>query len=143
MHLISVVALPAFLLSILVFGLEGDLFSSAPGVIACQVGGLAVMIWARTVFPKGSFRVAAKPAGSVIIQTGPYRFIRHPIYSGALLILWGSIAGHVSIANVGIGFAVSLVVLGKIVAEEWLLRASFPSYEQYGRSTKAVIPLVL
>ena len=81
MHLISVVALPAFLLSILVFGLEGDVFSSAPGVIACQVGGLAVMIWARAVFPKGSFRVAVKPAGSVIIQTGPYRFIRHPMYA--------------------------------------------------------------
>jgi protein-S-isoprenylcysteine O-methyltransferase Ste14 len=143
MHLISVVALPAFLLSILMLGLEGDLFSSAPGVIACQVGGLAVAVWARTVFPKGSFRVAAKPAGSVMIQTGPYRFIRHPMYAGALLILWGSIAGHVSIANVGIGFVVSLVVLGKIIVEEQLLRASFPGYEQYARSTKAVIPFVL
>jgi hypothetical protein len=67
MHLISVVALPAFLLSLLMFGLKGDLFSSAPGVIACQVGGLAVMIWARAVFPKGSFRVAVKPASSAII----------------------------------------------------------------------------
>lgn len=38
---------------------------------------------------------------------------------------------------------VSLVVLGKIVAEERLLRASFPGYEQYARSTKAVIPFVL
>ena len=52
MHLISVVALPVFVLSLLVLGLKGDLFSSAPGVIACQVGGLAVMIWARAVFPK-------------------------------------------------------------------------------------------
>ena len=143
MHLISVVALPAFLLGLLMLGLEGDLFSSAPGVIACQVGGVAVAVWARAVFPKGSFRVAVKPAGSVIIQTGPYRFIRHPMYGGALLILWGSIAGHVSIANVGIGFVVSLVVLGKIVVEERLLRASFPGYEQYARSTKAVIPFVL
>ena len=143
MHLISVVALPGFLLGILMLGLEGDLFSSAPGVIACQVGGLAVMVWARAVFPKGSFRVAGKLAGSVSIQTGPYRFIRHPMYAGALLILWGSIAGHVSIANVGIGFVVSLVILGKIVVEERLLRASFPGYEQYARSTKAVIPFVL
>jgi protein-S-isoprenylcysteine O-methyltransferase Ste14 len=143
MHLISVVALPAFLLGLLILALEGDLFSSAPGVIACQVGGLALVVWARRVFPKGSFRFAAKPGSSEIIQTGPYKFIRHPIYAGALLILWGSIAGHLSIANVGIGFAVSLVVLGKIVAEERLLRALFPGYEQYARSTKAVIPFVL
>jgi len=143
MHLISVVALPVFVLSLVVLGLKGDFFSSAPGVIACQVGGLALMVWARRVFPKRSFRFAAKPAVSAIIQTGPYRFVRHPIYAGALLILWGSIAGHLSIVNVGIGFVVSLVVLGKIVVEERLLRASFPGYEQYARSTKAVIPFVL
>jgi hypothetical protein len=70
MHLIPVVALPGFLLGILILGLEGDLFSSAPGVIACQVGGLAVVVWAQAAFPKGSFRFAAKPAGSVIIQSG-------------------------------------------------------------------------
>ncbi len=143
MRLISVVALPVFVLGPVILGLKGDLFSSAPGVIACQVGGLALMVWGRRVFPKGSFRFSAKPAVSAIIQTGPYRFIRHPIYAGALLILWGSVAGHVSIANVGIGFVVSLVVLGKIVEEERLLRASFPGYEQYTRSTKAVIPFVL
>ncbi len=97
----------------------------------------------RRVFPKGRFRFSAKPAVSAIIQTGPYRFIRHPIYAGALLILWGSIAGHLSITNFGIGFVVSLVILGKIVVEERLLRASFPDYEQYARSTKAVIPFVL
>jgi len=143
MHLISVVALPGFLLGILVLGLKGDLFSSAPGVIVCQVGGLALAVWGRAMFPKGSFRVAPKPAASAIIQTGPYRFIRHPMYTGALLILWGSIAGHLSVANVGMGFVVSFIVLGKIVVEERLLRASFSDYEQYARSTKAIIPFVL
>ncbi len=143
MHLISVVALPAFVLGILMLGLKGDLFSSATGVIACQVGGLALAVWGRAVFPKGSFRVSAKPAGSAIIRTGPYRFIRHPMYAGALLILWGSIAGHLSVINVGMGFVVSLIVLGKIVVEERLLRASFPGYKQYARSTRAVIPFVL
>ncbi len=73
MHLISVVALPAFLLGILILGLEGGLFSSAPGVIACQGGGLAVVVWARAVFPKGSFRVAVKPAGLPSCDPPPVR----------------------------------------------------------------------
>jgi hypothetical protein len=47
MHMISLVAFPVFLLSLLTLGLRGDLLSSAPGVIACQAIGFAVMVWAR------------------------------------------------------------------------------------------------
>jgi protein-S-isoprenylcysteine O-methyltransferase Ste14 len=143
MHLISLIAFPVFLLSLLTLGLRGDLFSSAPAVIACQVIGFAVMLWARLSFSRGSFSFGAKPVGSTIIQAGPYRLIRHPMYAGALLILWGSIAGHASVANAGIGLVASLLVLGKIVREERLLRATLPGYVQYARSTKAVIPFVL
>ena len=143
MHLISSVAFPVFLLSLLALGLRGDLFSSAPGVIACQVIGFGVMLWSRLSFPKGSFSFGAKPVTSTIVKAGPYRLIRHPIYAGAMLILWGSIAGHTSMANAGIGIVASLFVLGKIVHEERLLRASLPGYEQYAHSTKAVIPFVL
>jgi protein-S-isoprenylcysteine O-methyltransferase Ste14 len=143
MHLISLIGFPAFLLSLVMLGLEGDLFSSAPGVIACQVAGLAVMIWSRAVFPRGSFSFGTKPVGSAIVQAGPYRLIRHPIYAGALLILWGSIAGHISVVNAAAGVVVSLLVLAKILVEERLLRASLPGYQQYAHSTKAVIPFVL
>ena len=143
MHLISSVAFPVFLLSLLTLGLKGDLFSSAPGVIACQVIGFGVMLWSRLSFPRGSFSFGSKPVTSTIVKAGPYRLIRHPIYAGAMLILWGSVAGHASIANAGIGIVASLFVLGKIVHEERLLRASLPGYEQYAHSTKAVIPFVL
>jgi len=143
MHLISLVAFPVFLLSLLTLGLKGDLFSSAPAVIACQVCGFAIMLWSRLSFPRGSFSFGAKPVSSTIVTVGPYKFIRHHIYAGAMLILWGSIAGHASIANAGIGLVASLFTLGKIVREERLLRASLPGYEQYAHSTKAVIPFLL
>jgi protein-S-isoprenylcysteine O-methyltransferase Ste14 len=60
-----------------------------------------------------------------------------------MLILWGSIAGHASVGNAGIGLVASLFVLGKIVREERLLRTSLPGYNRYARSTKALIPFVL
>jgi len=143
MHLISLIAFPVFLLSLLALGLRGDLFSSAPGVIACQVVGFAVMLWSRLSFPSGSFSFGAKPVTSTIVTAGPYRLIRHPIYAGALLILWGSVAGHASVANAGIGLVASLLTIGKIVREERLLRSTLPGYVQYASSTKAVIPFVL
>jgi protein-S-isoprenylcysteine O-methyltransferase Ste14 len=143
MHYVSLVAFPVFLLSLLTLGLKGDLFSPAPAVIACQVCGFAVMLWSRLSFPRGSFSFGAKPVTSTIVTAGPYRVIRHPIYAGAMLILWGSVAGHASLVNAGIGLFASLFTLGKIVHEERLLRCSLPGYEQYARSTKAVIPFVL
>ena len=143
LKIISIVALPVFVLSIVVLAIRGSLFSPKPVVIACQVCGLAVMLWARTVFPKGSFRVMAQPAAAQVIQSGPYRFIRHPMYAGAMLILWASIAGHFSLLHAGIGIVATAAVLGKICFEERLLRASFPGYEAYARSTKTLIPFVL
>jgi protein-S-isoprenylcysteine O-methyltransferase Ste14 len=143
MHVISSVAFSVFLLSLLTLGLTGGLFSAAPAVIACQACGFAVMLWGRLSFPKGSFSFGAKPVTSTIVKAGPYRFVRHPIYAGAMLVLWSSIAGHASVAHAAIGLAATLFVAGKIAHEERLLRASLPGYEEYARSTKTVIPFVL
>jgi protein-S-isoprenylcysteine O-methyltransferase Ste14 len=114
-HLISGVAFPVFLLSLLTLGLRGNLFSAAPAVIACQA----------------------------IVKAGPCRFVGHPIYAGAMLILWASVAGHLSLAGAGIGAVALLFVLGKIVHEERLLRASVPGYTEYARSTKVLVPFVM
>jgi len=67
----------------------------------------------------------------------------HFISLGALLILWGSVAGHASVANAGIGLVAMLLTIGKLVREERLLRSTLPGYVQYASSTKAVIPFVL
>jgi protein-S-isoprenylcysteine O-methyltransferase Ste14 len=140
---ISVGALPLFILSLVVLALERSLISKHPAIIAGQLLGLALMVWARASFPRGSFRFSAEPGGSSIVRTGPYRFVRHPIYAGALLLLWISIAGHPSIRNVSIGLIASIVVIAKIILEERFLRAAYPDYMEYARSTRALIPFVL
>ena len=142
LNLTSHLALPGFVLSIIVLALRGNLISSMPVVALGQLFGLALMIWARAIFPKGSFRVTAKPAGSTVLRKGPYRLIRHPMYAGAMLILWTSIAGHASTVNAAIGLSASALVLGKILFEEQLLKVSLPGYPEYARATKALIPYI-
>ncbi len=142
LNLVSVVALPVFVLSLVVLAFRADLISTSPIVIACQLCGLALMVWGRSVFPKGTFRVSAKPGSSRVIQWGPYSFVRHPIYAGALLLLWASIAGHFSNFTAVIGVAATAAVLGKIVAEERYLRTHCRDYAEYARSTKRLIPFV-
>ena len=78
-----------------------------------------------------------------LVTSGPYRFVRHPIYSGLLLAIVGTaLATNLSLliaaAVLGIYFAYSARV------EERLLTTSFPvAYPGYRARTKMLIPFVL
>ncbi len=139
----SRVALPALVLGVLALMLRHAVLSSAPPVIAGQVAALALAVWARVSFPPGSFGVTATPVGRATIRRGPYRLIRHPMYAAALLFVWASVLGHGSAIDGAIGAAVTLLIVARILVEERLLRARFPDYAEYARSTRAVVPYVL
>ncbi len=81
-------------------------------------------------------------AGSPLVQTGAYRVIRHPIYSGLVLgaIGWGLVTGSaVAIVTAGLLF---LLFAGKSRREEVWLVAAHPGYADYQRRTKRLIPWV-
>jgi protein-S-isoprenylcysteine O-methyltransferase Ste14 len=134
--LVVVVAIP-------VLGVTGNLFSALPFVITVQVAAVVLNVWARISFPTGTFRVTAAPGDGSIIMRGPYRFIRHPMYSAALVFIWAGVASHLSVLTLAIGIAVTAVVIARVIVEERLLRAKYPEYLDYSRSTKALIPFVL
>jgi protein-S-isoprenylcysteine O-methyltransferase Ste14 len=78
-----------------------------------------------------------------LVTAGPYRLVRHPIYSGILLGLVGT-----SLAISLIGLVIALVVCAFFVysatVEERNLTATFPStYPEYREHTKMLIPFVL
>jgi len=64
------------------------------------------------------------------------------MYSAALLFIWPAVLSHLSTMNLAIGLAVTLVVVARVIAEERLLRARYPEYGEYARSTKALVPLL-
>ena len=78
-----------------------------------------------------------------LIQRGPYRVVRHPIYSGLLLmmlrtiVLVGRVGGFLALAICFCGFWV------KLRREEALLTKHLPGYSEYMRRTKALVPFVL
>jgi len=77
-----------------------------------------------------------------LVTTGPYRTIRHPIYTGIILGMIGT-----AIA-VSIYWVIAVVVLGayfiySAVVEERNMTRLFPGiYPEYKRSTKMLIPFV-
>src|SRR5262245_46386137 len=95
----SVVGYAAIMAGIVLLLRSRALFSPSPVVIAGQLLALALMLWARISFGTRSFHLTATPTAGGLVTTGPYRFIRHPIYASIGLFTWASVLGHPSLRS--------------------------------------------
>jgi protein-S-isoprenylcysteine O-methyltransferase Ste14 len=121
----------------------GSLFASSPWIVAVQAAAIGLSVWARRSFPSGTFRVVAAPGSPSVIRRGPYRLIRHPMYAAVLLFIWTAILSHLRPVTLAIGIVVTVIVLLRVIAEERVLRANYPDYREYARSTRALIPFLV
>ncbi len=129
--------------TIVALAITGHLFSASPVVIAIQTFAVAFAVWARRSFASGTFRVEAGPAAATVMRHGPYRLVRHPMYSSVLLLIWSGIVSHRSTWTMVLGVVVTSMVVARVYAEERLLRSRFPDYAAYARTTKALVPFVV
>jgi protein-S-isoprenylcysteine O-methyltransferase Ste14 len=113
------------------------------GSLVCGFG-LFVTVWARrTLAGNWSSDVTFKQ-NHELVQSGPYQFARHPIYTGLLVMCLGTaievgrLRCWLAIVVIGIGFWI------KLSQEERLLLRHFPeAYPAYRKQVKALIPFVL
>ena len=120
---------------------------SLPAVIAgflLEVFGLSLAIWARAHLGAFWSGQVVLREGHLVVDTGPYRLIRHPIYSGILLALIGTFLMS--------GWVLWLVILGvaavnmtaRLQSEECLLtRELGEEYVRYRSRTRMLIPWLL
>lgn len=111
------------------------------GVILTALG-LGIAVAARiTLAGNWSAQVEIKE-DHVLIRSGPYRYVRHPIYAGILLALLGS-AVVLDRCSALLGFVlIAAALLLKARHEERRLRQVLPDYTAYARETAALIPLL-
>ena len=121
----------------------GNFFTSSPLVIACQVGAIALVVWARAAFAPGQFGPTPTPKGQGVIRRGPYRYIRHPMYSAALLLIWATVLSHRAVLPFAVGAIVTLVPVPRVLDEERQLHARYPDYAEYARTTKSLLPFLI
>ena len=116
------------------------LFSLFPLVVLAQTAAVMLGVWARLTFGRRSFHLAANPTEGGLATSGPYHFIRHPVYAAVCLFVWaGALAPH-SLTTLLLAALVTAGTLLRIFCEEHLLVERFPQYRQYAASTKRLIP---
>jgi protein-S-isoprenylcysteine O-methyltransferase Ste14 len=113
------------------------------GDVVC-VYGLFVTIWARrTLAGNWSGDVTFKQ-GHELIRSGPYRFVRHPIYTGLLTMCLGT---AIEVSQLRCWLALPFMATSfwmKLKQEERLLLRHFPGeYPEYQKHVKALVPFVL
>jgi protein-S-isoprenylcysteine O-methyltransferase Ste14 len=136
-------ALFVVIAALIMLGASGNLISTSPFVIAIQVLAVGLSVWARASFPSRTFRIDATPASSTMIRQGPYRFIRHPMYSAVLLFIWSAVFSHLGLWTLVLLVVVTAVVASRIAFEEQTLQKQYPDYAAFVNETKAVIPFLL
>jgi len=111
--------------------------------IALFAGGLGIAIWARFVLGRNWGMPMTLKDEPELVTSGPYRRVRHPIYTGILLALLGTaLATYLYWLIALAGMAAYFVYCARV--EERLMGAAFPSaYPGYRARTKMLIPFVL
>lgn len=105
--------------------------------------GLAVAIWARFYLGRNWGMPMTSKDDPELVTSGPYRFVRHPIYSGILLAALGSALAANLFWLIAAG-VLAVYFSYSAVAEERLMSSSFPAvYPGYRARTKMLIPFVL
>ena len=111
--------------------------------VLCIIG-LAFAVWARIILGRNWSGVVTLKEGHELVESGPYRFVRHPIYTGLLTMFFATALALGYLA----GFAGALLLFAsfwiKLRDEEQLMLQQFPeAYAAYRQRAKCIIPFVL
>lgn len=112
--------------------------------VAVTALGFAFTLWARSTLGGNWSSSVTIKVEHELVRTGPYRWVRHPIYTGLIVALAGTAMardqwrGAVAVALLWVAFTI------KRLKEESFMRQTFGAhYLEYSRATGAIFPALL
>ncbi len=111
------------------------------GVFFCAVG-IGFAIWARRHIGRNWGMPRTLKENPELVTSGPYAYVRHPIYTGILLAIFGSaLASNVLWLIPFLYFVIFFIYSARV--EERLMAQQFPEiYPAYQKRTKMLIPFI-
>ena len=123
-------------------GLNADVWRAGIGLVLFA-WGLLFAVWARVHIGRNWGTPMTRKDEPELVTSGPYRLVRHPIYSGILVAGIGTAVALSWWWLVALGLA-AIYFLSAATVEERFLTAQVPdAYPAYKRSTRMLVPFVL
>jgi protein-S-isoprenylcysteine O-methyltransferase Ste14 len=121
---------------------NGYIISDNLIISAIQIVAFCLMIWARILFKNRSFHLTSDTTKGGLVTKGPYKWLRHPIYSA---VIYFSLACLFAFPKVEVLIAFLFITCGlfiRMILEEKALRKSYPEYIEYSKKAKRIIPFI-
>jgi protein-S-isoprenylcysteine O-methyltransferase Ste14 len=116
-------------------------FSAGAATVAA---GLAFAVWARVVLGRNWSGTVTLKQDHELIRNGPYRWVRHPIYTGLLFAVLGTAIARAQWRGLLALLIVFVALWRKLRHEErWMREVFGTEYEKYQADVAALIPFVL
>ncbi|HET9401592.1 MAG TPA: isoprenylcysteine carboxylmethyltransferase family protein [Candidatus Acidoferrales bacterium] len=111
--------------------------------LAIEAASIGLAIWARRHLGRNWSAAVRIGEGHELVRTGPYRFLRHPIYTGVLgMVLGIALVSGQYHALIALGMLI-IAYIRKTRLEDNILRDTFGStYDDYRRHTWGLVPLI-
>jgi protein-S-isoprenylcysteine O-methyltransferase Ste14 len=142
----AVIVVVAYLLARLdAFHAQGsgtEPFREAVGLVLFGFG-LGFAVWARLNIGRNWGTPMTQKVDLELVTSGPYRFVRHPIYSGILTAGVGTAVALGWLWLAIVALAGAYFIYSARVEERWLAEQLPDSYPAYKRGTKMLVPFVL
>lgn len=138
---IVLVTLQFLLIVLLLSGLLLNNLSVLPAIFI--IISFHLLLWAMAAMQKSKLRILPEPSGNAaLITIGPYRYIRHPMYTAIMLGALGLLISYFSWVRLVMVISLAIVLIIKLTWEEKMLLQKFEGYPSYRRHTKRLIPFL-
>jgi len=129
--------------SLAYIALSGHLFSATWYGLIIEFTGIALAIWAILVMRNNANVAPIPKTNGILITNGPYRFIRHPMYTAQVVAVIPLVVEQTTIYRIAALAILIATLLFKLHYEEKRLADHFgQAYRDYQKVSKKILPYI-
>ena len=114
-----------------------------PLAVILVIGGVGIGVWAILSMDRKTLNISPELRSNAnLVVVGPYRFVRHPMYTGLLMFCGAFALSRPTWLGLQLWISLLIVLLIKSAYEEGMLRRRFTGYEEYSNRVKRLIPFI-